>query len=206
MGSFKQQKDDDKLYALLRPGRNTYLKIAEILGNPSQSSVILIIEKMSQHIATRTELFRYLKANDYEGIYVTLNTPIANLVDTLEKASINIENTYFIDGVTKTTESEAIESEHCRYLESPRDVVDLSILIDELLSKIQHPKKVVVIDSISTLMVYNSEQAIKQFAHSITGKIKSKNASGIIIASDDTDNEALNSIAHFCDKTLKLSD
>ena len=206
MGSFKQQKEDDEIYGLLRPGRDTYLKIAEVFGNTHSASVVMLVENISTHVATRTELLRYLKSNDYEGIYVTLNTPIANLIDILGKASINIENIYFIDGITKTTESEVVESEHCKYLESPRDVVDLSFLIDEFLNKIKHHKKFVVIDSISTLMVYNSEQAIKQFAHSITGKIKAKNANGIIIASDDTDNDALNSIAHFCDKTLKLSD
>ncbi|MFH1239814.1 MAG: ATPase domain-containing protein [Candidatus Diapherotrites archaeon] len=205
MGSFKQQKDDDELYALLRPGRDIYLKIAEVMNNTNHASVILLIENMSYHADTRIELLRYLKSNEYEGVYVTLNTPIANLIDIFEKSSINIENIYFIDGITKTTESEIIESEHCRYLESPRDVVDLSFLIDEFLNKIKHPKRFVVIDSISTLMVYNSEQAIKQFAHSVTGKIKSKKASGVIIASDDTDKDALNSIAHFCDKTLKLS-
>ncbi len=206
MGSFKQQKDDDELYALLRPGRDTYLKISEVLDNADQASVILLIENISYHAATRTELLRYFKSKDYAGIYVTLNTPITNLITLFEKASLNIENIYFIDGITKLTDSKVVESEHCQYVESPRDIVDLSFLIDETMRKIQHPKKFVIIDSISTLMVYNSTQAIKQFAHSITGKIKSKNASGIIFASDDTDSDALTSIAHFCDRTLKLSD
>lgn len=206
MGSFKQQKENDEIYGLLRPGRNTYLKIAEVFDNSDNACVIMLIDNTSHHSDTRIELLRYLKSNDYAGIYVTLNTPLANLVDLLKKTSINTENIFFIDGITKTTDTEIIESEHCRYLESPRDIVDLSLLIDESMRKIKHPKKFVVIDSISTLMVYNNEQAIKQFTHSIIAKIKSQNAIGIIIAIDNTDNDALNSIAHFCDKTLKLSD
>lgn len=206
MGSFKQQKEDNEIYGLLRPGRNTYLKIAEVFDSSDSACVLMLIENISHHSDTRVELLRYLTSNDYAGVYVTLNTPLANLVDILGKASLSIENIYFIDGITKTTEAEIVESEHCRYLESPRDIVGLSLLIDESMRKIKHPKKFVVIDSISTLMVYNSVQAIKQFAHSVTAKIKSQNSIGIIIATDNTDNDALNSIAHFCDKTLKLSD
>ena len=85
MGSFKQQKDDDELYGLLRPGRNTYLKIAEVMDNTNHAAVILLVENISHHRSTRTELLRYLKTNDYAGIYVTLNTPITTIMDIFEK-------------------------------------------------------------------------------------------------------------------------
>lgn len=205
MGSFKQKKsEDEELFKLLRPGRNTYLKISQVANELGEKFVLLLVETKGGHANLRVELLRYFNDIKCGGVYVTLNTPLENLIETLKKNEVDLSEVLFIDGITKITDATELSGKNYKYIESPRDLVELGFLIDKEMDKPNHEKKFIIIDSVSTLMIYNSQQAIKQFVHSITGKMKAWKIRGILIANNDEGNDAINYMAQFCDKTSEV--
>ena len=200
----KEQKTEEELMKLLRPGRSSYLKIEQMVTDSKDAYSLLIIEPASHHTSASIELLRYLSAEGYFGLHVTLNTPLETLLETLDNRKIKYSNFVFIDGISNTSDAKKLEGEKYKYIESPRDLVDLVFIIDEEIAKIKTQKKFLVVDSISTLLIYNSPQAIQQFAHTLTGKMRAWKLKGILIAMDDTDGTALNSISQFCDKTVRI--
>lgn len=129
-------------------------------------------------------------------IYVTLNKSPERIEDNLEKARINTDKTFFIDCVSSEKTRDDVV-----YI-APTDLHLLACAIDAFMKDIPG-EEFLVIDALSTLLIYNKINKVAKFVKEITG-YSSRYQTKIIAFTAETKGEELsNKVFHFFDKVEK---
>lgn len=132
-------------------------------------------------------------------IYVSLNKTQKSIEDILKQNKINTKRIFFIDCVTSKQKKDDVL--HI----SPRDLDKLLYAIQEFVREVKL-KKSIIIDALSTLLIYNDENKVAAFIKEVTG-FASENGVEIIAFSPSTKGEdLLNKIFNFFDEVKKEDD
>jgi archaellum biogenesis ATPase FlaH len=66
--------------------------------------------------------------------------------------------------------------------------------------------RVLILDTISTLMLYNNQRDVIKFIHFLSGEIRKYGIKSLIFTLDEaSDKSIVSEISRFCDVSLKLS-
>mgnify|MGYP001612391926 CR=1 FL=1 len=130
------------------------------------------------------------------GIYLSLNKSCESVEKNLKSNKINVDKIFFIDGV-------ASEKSRDDFLHiSPTQLDLLTTAIKTFIKKIPS-EKYLIIDTLATLLIYNSPNKVAQFVKNIT-EIASQNEIRLIAFSPKTKGEELlDKIFNFFDKVKK---
>lgn len=203
----KKNKDEEEIEELLSPVRALDLKILKHLeGMPQQFTSLLLVEPVN-FSRVNIELVKLFIAKPKKiGVYITSNKSASYMVHLLEAQGIDSSNMFFIDTISREEGAEEINSKNFFYVDSPNELVELSVKLDEVFEQIKDKKEVFVIfDSISTLLIYNGKEAVEKFVHSIVGRFQKWKVKGILLmVKSDEHKGVIDSISQFCDKTFDL--
>ena len=154
--------------------------IQEILDD---AKVVMLIT----HPHLRAKLGYYvvsklLMQEDTQGLYIALNIPHATVEKKIEKMGGDTSRLFFIDCITSSIKP-VETSDRVIYLDSP-NLVLLEGTIKHALKILSGERNFVYIESISTLLAYNSYQAFIKFLRMITNEIRLYGLVGIIFILD----------------------
>jgi archaellum biogenesis ATPase FlaH len=153
--------------------------------------IITSVEKLQEEVNTTVKSFK-----DIPGIYVSLNKTQKSIENILDKEKINTKKLFFIDCVT----SENVKDDVLHI--NPRQLDKLSYAINNFIKEIKG-KKFLIIDALSTLLIYNDENKVASFVKEIT-EYASRNEVEVIAFSPKTKGEELlNKIFNFFDNVKK---
>lgn len=133
--------------------------------------------------------------------YVALNKPYKTLLREFRKGGVDAGKFFFIDCVTKNVKEE--ESEQVVYVSSPKALTEINIVMKKVLGmgKIEST----ILDSLSTLLVYEGSANVIRFAHSIISMFRSIGSKGILISlKEDMKSELIKDLNMFVDDTIEL--
>jgi archaellum biogenesis ATPase FlaH len=130
------------------------------------------------------------------GIYVSLNKTHESIEKILKTNKISTSKLFFIDCVT--SEQKRNDVLHI----SPRELDKLNSAISTFIKDIPG-KKFLVIDALSTLLIYNNENRVAQFVKQITGYASEKEVEVIALSPKTKGKDLLNKIFNFFDKVKK---
>lgn len=165
--------------------------------------IILQIAPSTQYFNKLCGVLKKLVGANKSLIYVTTNKSYTYVENLLKKKNVTIKKIFFIDCISKTIGSlPKEEPENCLFLDGPQEVTGLSLAINQAV-KLLPRDKIVLFDSLSTLLIYNSEQTIGKFSNFIINKLRYKNISVILIALDsDADKRIIKTIGSFVDEVI----
>lgn len=170
--------------------------------DPLENFICLTIVAPKNYEETNFEFAKYMIDRGAEGLYVTTNHPYSFLVQKLQEKNIPVDKLYFIDGVSGESGE---DFEDCIYLDSLENLTGLGILINHVMAGTTG-KKFLIIDSLSTLLLYNAAGSLAKFAHFLTARMKMWGVSGIFITlKDQSDPLLVSHLSQVCDKILDLS-
>lgn len=199
----KEGGDFENVINLLSLDKSLEAKLRELISELSDSfSTILILPRESNE-RVHLELLKIMNESGARGIYVTVNKASGEIIGELKKKGIKFDNVFFVDAVSQMAGYEE-EGENVSYIESPSDILEISVETDRAIEKLEKSKGFVIIDSIPTLLVYNKPVVVEKFFHALSEKIRMRGLKGFFFASDSTNQEALDIIAQFCDETKNL--
>jgi class 3 adenylate cyclase len=148
------------------------------------------------------KLLRYFTRKTPRGVYVTLNKPYATLLKSFSKAGISAESVFFIDAITDVPSVEEDATHAC--LGSGVDLSNLSVCISKAIKQIKEDR-FLLLDSLSTLLIYYDAKAVVKFAHLLTEKMRSWNSSGSLITVEtNSERDVVSQLSPFCDKVVKI--
>ncbi|MFA6072793.1 MAG: hypothetical protein WC758_01640 [Candidatus Woesearchaeota archaeon] len=122
------------------------------------SSTLIIIDVKD----LQKEINKLIKLrNSIFGIYVSLNKTHEDVEKILKNSGVDTRKLFFIDCVTNERKEEDVL--HVR----PTDLDKLSYIINVYIKEIPG-KKFLLIDALSTLLIYNGGNKVAQFIKSVT--------------------------------------
>jgi len=134
--------------------------------------------------------------NKLPGIYVSLNKTHESIENILKSNKISTSKLFFIDCVT--SEQKRDDVLHI----SPRELGKLSSAISTFIKDIPG-KKFLLIDALSTLLIYNDENKVARFVKETIEYASEKGVEVIALSPKTKGEELLNKIFNFFDKVKK---
>lgn len=169
--------------------------------------VALLIVDAEKFSETNIELVKILKhENRLPGVYITGNVPYRNLKSHFDSHKVNLKDLTFIDMVTQMSGEEAQKEENCVFVDSPDNLTELSVTLDRAMDNIKGKEKFLILDSVSTLLIYNKDKVVEKFTHFLANNLReTPGTKGILLAVQTNENKnALEMLAQFCDKVVRL--
>ena len=151
-------------------------------------------------------IIRSLLARGYLVIVVTTNQPYAILKKAYEKDGIDLSHVGFIDAITRYAVGEVpVGAKGVRFTSSPSDLTQLGIAITDSLKDMGDRKAAILIDSVSTMLIYLPSTNLSKFIHYISSKLKILDMAGIFLAVEDgLDPTLLSQLTTFVDQVVNM--
>ncbi|AXV38397.1 MAG: hypothetical protein CIT01_09375 [Methanobacterium sp. BRmetb2] len=126
-------------------------------------------------------------------IYISTNESAEKILDDL--TGLNLENLSIIDCVSSRFGAtvELPFSEQIRYVESPVDLTMMMVATNEFMDLYTNNRNIrkirIVLDSISTLLMYSSLRTIFKFLHVLTTRVKTVGAVCLVLMEEGAHDE-----------------
>lgn len=170
----------------------------------SGGEVILFLTPAEKYNASNIKLLKeYISEGKY-CVYMSVNKPYKQLLENFEKAKIDSEKIFIIDAITPTGgSSERVGN--AVFVGSPRGLTTISIAITSALKSLPEQKRVLFLDSMTTLEVYNDLGNLSKFSQFIISKMKEwKVSTALISLQQGKDDKLINEISQFVDRVVKV--
>ncbi len=189
----------------------TYIKSLE-----PYKIVLFLIDTQKYQMMNIEILRTVIKENKFSGIYITVNRPFNVLVRDLKKSGIDTDNIFFVDCISKMIPApkgislqgpETIEmTKECLFIPSPTRLTEIGIALSEALNTMKnYQNKFLFLDSISTLLIYNSEASVEKFVHFLVTRLRIFGLVGIILSLEKgTNRELIATLTELCDQVVEV--
>jgi archaellum biogenesis ATPase FlaH len=193
---------DDELQELLRPARAFESRVEEIVKSLPLGTTHLLLLSIKEYASSSHALLSFFGEKKMPGVYVTVNRPCADIIHGMKNPP---ENVKYVDAITALTGRDTVDTINVTYLDSPLALVELNLAIAENLKKVVSNQKFLILDSVSTLLVYNSSQAVEKFCHTIITKTRSENLVGLFLMVESEEHRAVvETLAQFVDSVVTV--
>jgi len=167
--------------------------------------LVLLDARAENYFNAIMESLKLVLDRESKGIYVTISSPSEYLTAEMQKRSIKTDDVLFIDCVSSMAGEYFAQSENSVFVESPSALEEIGMHITSLLNKIESDKKFLIMDSFSTLLIYNSKNSVKEFAMFLINKLRLEGVSGILVVIEREVPDDLEQILiAMCDKVIHV--
>ncbi len=153
-----------------------------------------------------SSIIRGLLSRGYVVVVVTTNQPYAILKKTYEKDGIDLSRVGFIDTITRYAIGEVpAGARGVRFTSSPSDLTQMGIAISDSLKDMGGKKAAILLDSVSTMLIYLPSANLSKFIHFVSSKLKILDMTGIFLAVEDgLDPMLLSQLTTFVDQVVNM--
>ena len=184
--------------------RNVTQLLTERLQKQQSGWVILLELSPAARFAVNAEAVRLLTGKfGYEGIYVSLNNHYSKLAKSFDERKIDTKKIYFIDANSGSGKN----APRCVFVRSPSSLTEISIAVNNAIAALKVKKRFLIIDSLSDLAMFNPVQSVEKFMHSIAGKIRNYELTGVIVlyGARDLDPHLMTMMNQLHDEAIRIS-
>jgi hypothetical protein len=170
--------------------------------------ITLIQNPPEYHQKMNTESVRILTQElKYTAVYITLGKPCSELDSIFKKAKINTEKLFFVDAISQMYGQQKTDKKRFIYTAGPLDIDAISVSLRSLLSRLSGERVCVLLDSVSTVLLYNSLPRTVRFSQFLTKTLKELGVNGVIVSvSSGAVTEKLTAqLKLLCDEFIDLS-
>lgn len=167
----------------------------------------LVLSSASTLKENNIRLVREVQNLQYHIIMITFNQPSPILKRTYLKNNIDLETIIFIDAVSKYALGTLPEDiDRAVFINNPRNLTNLSVAISEMVKEFAGTKTCVILDSISTMLIYLSSGDISKFSHFMTSKLAILGMPGFFVAVENGLNPMLMThLSTFTDEVIDFT-
>jgi hypothetical protein len=176
-----------------------------VKGQPD-NMVLLISTKTENHtLLVNGMLDILINKRGMGGIYISVSQPYEVIVQGMKAAGIPVKDVHFIDCISRTAGKMQDKQENVVFVENPSSLEEVSMHLGRLLAKVGSGKKFIVLDSLSSLLIYNTDKVVKEFTHFVINRIRLDNTAGVIMSIEKKEAEDLvKTLAPMCNAELRF--
>jgi KaiC/GvpD/RAD55 family RecA-like ATPase len=128
------------------------------------------------------EALKTLQSLGYEGVYVTLSKDYVELSKVFREQGIDMGKLAFIDGVSQMYGIGAVDAPNVKYISGPISLDGIVAAITDIIPVMKSEKKFVFLDSITTVLLYNSLERTLQFSEFLTKSLRRLEVAGVMVS------------------------
>ncbi len=182
--------------------------IASKISDFENQRVIMITAKSENHIPVISNMAQKLvNEKKMGGVYLSITKPSDGISSILSAANVSTDDVYFIDCISLMAGKAqgGPPNEKVTYIENPSSLEEISMYLDRMLAKVKSEKKFLFMDSLSSLLIYNTDKSVKEFTHYLINKIRLEKLVGVILTIEKKEVEDLvRTLTPMCDIELKF--
>jgi KaiC/GvpD/RAD55 family RecA-like ATPase len=200
-----QAEEIEELMDYLKTGGSLGLEIEKKFEEMPEKYAAIFVTRQEKNNLVIANLIKNFCKKGLPGIFVTMNKSAEDLLKIAENNHVPCENMLIVDTVSKKESMPLEKSDRVTYVDSPQDLTEIETEIAEFMGKMQPGPKYFILDSVSTMLVYNAEKTVEKFVHRLGERLRAENFKAIFIVMEGTRPEILNVLSQFCDKVIKPS-
>ncbi|MDD1718533.1 MAG: hypothetical protein LUQ25_00605 [Methanoregulaceae archaeon] len=130
-----------------------------------------------------TDTIRELTTSGYSVVVVSVTLPYIVLKKIYETGGVDLSRLHIIDAVTKYSGGKVPETDGlCTFISNPGNLTDIGIAANEWFRSLPEGRRCLVLDDISTMLLYSPSVSILKFIHFITNKLRILEIRGVLFA------------------------
>ncbi len=198
--------DDEKIEQLLSPQKKMGLQVDGMLSGLGDSFNLLVLSNKANHeVVTNALLKKFSQKPGALVVYVAVNKPAEKIKKGLLAQGLELKNVRFIDMVSmELSANRAVSDKNVSFISSTSG---LNELLDEIQKSFKEKKsgsQLLLLDSVSTLLVYNDSGPVEKLLHALMGRLNKMNVAGVfLMAKSDEHEDIIQTISQFCDKVVE---
>lgn len=184
---------------------NFKLKLNEELSKLDTNAIILLEVKSEYCFDSVLELIKFLTEKGMSGVYLSVTRPYRYIIKKFDENNIKKQKLFFVDTISCMAGKSPGEFGECIFLESPSAIQDIEIAIENSMGKIKDENKFLIIDSLSTMLIYNDAKTLEKLIEMLVRRLRTNKSGGIFVSIEGeiTDNFR-EKLKELCDKTIKV--
>jgi KaiC/GvpD/RAD55 family RecA-like ATPase len=128
------------------------------------------------------EALKTLQSLGYDGVYITLSKDYVELSKIFRDQGVDMGRLAFIDGVSQMYGIGAVDAANVKYISGPISLDGLVAAITDIIPVMKAEKKFVFLDSITTVLLYNSLERTLKFSEFLTASLKRLEVFGVMVS------------------------
>ena len=173
------------------------------IGNKiiKEGNVVLMVIPADKLVETNTKLLKwYITQKKYGVVYVTVNKPFSTLIEHFQKEKIKTDKIFIIDAISP----HEVRAGNAVFIKSPKQLTNISITTTSKIKELKNAK-MLVFDSISTLLVYNKFEVVKDFIRFISNKMKDLKVTFVMTCIKEmSDKKTISDLRAFADDVVEV--
>jgi KaiC/GvpD/RAD55 family RecA-like ATPase len=142
--------------------------------------VALMQIPVEKAVDVNIESIKVLQGLGYEGVYITLSKDYVELTKIFREQGVDMGKLSFVDGVSQMYGIGAVDSPNVKYISGPISLDGIVAAITDVIPVIKSEKKFVFLDSITTVLLYNSLERTLKFSEFLTTSLKRLQVAGVV--------------------------
>ena len=176
----------------------------QLAGFPDRTAVSIVTD-IENYVPVLKGVVGFSAENSLKCIYVTCTIPARVVLEQLSGTNINPENVYFIDCISHMVGSSSEERAQVLFVESPTMLEGIMLKVDTWLKKLKDAKKLVFLDSVSTLAMHNDGSLLSEFLHLFITNLRGRGIRTVVLSvAGQVPDEVETVLRLVCDETVIL--
>jgi len=147
-----------------------------------QGWITLLQIPVDRSLEVNTEAIKTLQSLGYEGIYITLSKDYVEMSKVFQEKGIDMGKLAFIDGISQMYGIGKVDAPNVSYVEGPLSIDAITAEVAKMVPAMKSSKKFVFLDSITTVLLYNSLERTLHFSQFLTDSLKKMQVVGIVVS------------------------
>ncbi len=167
-----------------------------------EKGIVLVVSKSNNYHETNKKIIKILVNGKKKNcVYMSLNRPSTTLLEDFSAGGIDVSKILIIDCVTKLASEEIERAGNVIFIESPQSLTEMGSILEGALKGLPAKGSFLFLDSVTTMLLYNSAKSVATFIHFLTLKIRYYKMGGVIVSLEDEEETKyiLSQISQFCD-------
>ena len=168
-------------------------------------SAVSVVTDIGNYVQVIKGVVGFAQEADLKCIYITCTLPARVVLEQLSSENVKADNLHFIDSISFMVGSAEDDHPQTIFVESPTMLEGIMLKVDTWLKKLKDGKKIVFLDSVSTLAMHNDPALISEFLHYFVNNLRGRGIRTVILSiSGQTPDEIENILRLVCDETVIL--
>jgi len=198
-----QAETIDELMDYLKGGGSLGLELEKKFDQLPKKYSVLLVTRQEKYDLVVANLAKIFISKGMTGIFVTINKSGKDLIATLQQHKVDCTKLFIIDAISKRGPSSEELGVNISYVDSPQNLTEMQAQISDFVENLPPGEHFFILDSLSTMLIYNAEKTVEKFVHSLGEVLRTLEFKAVFTIMESTKPEIMNVLSQFCDAAIK---